>query len=146
MNHMPCPLLAISKLISVLLSQKTPNDLFRDTDVLDKLERWIWALYFECGWCWGFQIRIKFLKHLPFDGHIQVVVIGFVFTRLGWDGWCILFHLFKVNIIDLCFSRIQRCIIPHVIWKIMKCSKKSLGCYIVNAQRYRRLWTDINFH
>lgn len=64
LNHMPCPLLAISKLISVFFHQKT-NDLFSDAD---KLERWIWAtcIYFECVGCWGFQIRIKFLKYLPY--------------------------------------------------------------------------------
>lgn len=100
LNHMPCPLFAISKFISGFFHQKT-KDLFSDTDVLGKLERWIWAtcIYFESEGCWGFQIRI-ILNYLPFNGHIQVVVIGSFFTRLGWDRYCILFHLFKVNIIQ----------------------------------------------
>lgn len=95
LNRMPCPLFAISKLISGVFFHQKTNDLFSD---VDKLERWIWAtcIYFECVGCWGFQIRIKFLKYLPYPS----CVIGSFFTRLGWDRYCILFHLFKVIIIQ----------------------------------------------
>lgn len=101
LNHMPCPLFAISKLISVLFSpKKNPEWFIR----WYRCTRQAWTLNLSyIVWMRGmlrFSDQIKFLKCLPVDRHIQVVVIGSVFTRLGWDGWCILFHLFKVNIIQ----------------------------------------------